>query len=191
MTVARRVSIRTLLFLLLALSVVGWDAGGAIAQSTPVATPAGSPVAAQTIAITGAVVTPLDLTVADLQSYPAETVDVTYTAGGASEDHSFTGTPLIGLIEAAGLDVPEDARNPLLTHYVVITATDGYQVVLSGGELDPNFGNVPILLAWEQDGAALDAENAPARLVVPGDGRGGRYVSGVISIEVVALPAAS
>lgn len=95
------------------------------------------------------------------------------------------------MIEAARLDVPEDARNPLLTHYVVITATDGYRVVLSGGELDPNFGNAPILLAWEQDGAALDAGNAPARLVVPGDGRGGRYVSGVISVEVVALSASN
>ena len=190
-TIARRAAVRTLLFLLLAMSVVSWTASSAIAQSTPAATPAGSPVAAQTIAITGAVLTPLELTVEDLQSYPAETVDVTFTAGGESEDHSFTGTPLLGLIEAAGLDVPEDARNPLLTHYLVITATDGYQIVLSGGELDPNFGNAPILLAWEQDDAALDAENAPARLVVPGDSRGGRYVSGVISIEVVALPAAS
>ncbi len=188
MTIARRLSVRTLLFLLLALSVVGWNAGGAIAQSTPAATPAGSPAAAQTIAVTGAVVTPLDLSVDDLRAYPAETVDVTYEAAGESEDHSFTGTPLIGLIEAAGLDVPEDARNPLLTHYVVITATDGYQVVLSGGELDPNFGNAPILLAWEQDGADLTGEDAPARLVVPGDGRGGRFVSGVISIEIVALP---
>ena len=188
MTIARRLSVRTLLFLLLALSVVGWDAGDAVAQSTPAATPGGSPTAAGMIAITGAVVTPLELTVDDLRAYPAETADVTYEAMGESEDHAFTGTPLIGLIEAAGLDAPEDARNPLLTHYVVITATDGYRVVLSGGELDPNFGNAPILLAWEQDGGALTGEDAPARLVVPGDGRGGRYVSSVISIEVVALP---
>lgn len=190
MTLPQRSILRTMLFLLLALAVATWTGGTALAQSTPVATPGvGTPAVSQAIAITGAVRTPLELTVDDLETYPAQTVDVTYTAGGQREDHSFTGTPLLGLIDAAGLAVPEDARNPLLTHYIVITASDGYQVVLSGGELDPNFGNAPILLAWEEDGAALDAENAPARLVVPGDTRGGRYVSGVVSIAVVALPA--
>lgn len=190
MTLPSRSMLRATLFLLLALAVASWTGGTALAQSTPVATPGvGTPAASLAIAVTGAVRTPLELTVDDLETYPAQTVDVTYTAGGEREDHSFTGTPLLGLIDAAGVDAPEDARNPLLTHYIVITATDGYQVVLSGGELDPNFGNAPILLAWEQDGVALDAENAPARLVVPGDARGGRYVSGVISIEIVALPA--
>ena len=176
---------RRVLLLLLALTVATWTGGNALAQATPAATPA----ADQTIAVTGAVQSPLTLTVADLEAYPAETVDITYTAGGEREDHSFTGTSLLGLIDAAGLDVPGDACNPLLSHYVVVTATDGYQVVLSGGKPNPNVGNAPVLLAWEQDGAALDADNAPARLVVPGDIRGGRYISGVISVEVVALPA--
>lgn len=186
MTVSRRFALWLVLVTLILPSAVP----GAAAQATPDATPAGTPGAELSVAITGAVLTPLTLTVEDLQTYPAESVDVTYTSGGEAEDHSFTGTPLLGLIEAAGLDVPEDARNPLLAHYLVVTATDGYQVVLSGGELDPNFGDEQVLLAWEQDGEALTAEDAPARLVVPGDTRGGRYVSGVISIEVVALPAA-
>jgi DMSO/TMAO reductase YedYZ molybdopterin-dependent catalytic subunit len=184
-------AVATLLALSLLLALV---AGGGLAARTGLAqgdaTAAATP-AITTIALTGSVVTPLDLTVADLQTYPAETVDVTFTAAGEPQDHTYTGTPLLGLIEAAGLDVPEDARNPLLTHYVVVTATDGYQLVISGGELDPNFGAQPMLLAWEEDGAPLSAEDGPARLVVPGDTRGGRYVTGVISIEVVSLDAAN
>lgn len=153
-------------------------------QSTPVASPVAD---AESISIDGAVIAPATLTVADLQAFPAETLDVTYEAGGTPEDHTFTGTPLIGVIEDIGLDVADDARNPLLMTYLVITAKDGYQVVMSGGELDPNFGDVPIYLAWEQDGAALTGDEGPLRLVVPGDTRGGRYVSGIVSIEVVML----
>jgi DMSO/TMAO reductase YedYZ molybdopterin-dependent catalytic subunit len=186
-TTARRArALLAALLLALALATTGPVAAR---QATPGATPAddATPAGELTVALTGAVLTPLELTVADLRSYPAETVDVTFEAGGEPQDHTYTGTPLLGLIEAAGLDVPADARNPLLSHYVVVTATDGYRVVLSGGELDPNFGDQPVLLAWEEDGAPIAGEDAPARLVVPGDTRGGRYVTGVVSIEVVAV----
>lgn len=152
------------------------------------ATPAATPVAgAESITIEGAVLNPGSLTVTDLQAFPAETLEVTYEAGGTPEDHTFTGTPLIGVIETVGLDVPEDARNPLLATYLIVTAKDGYQVVISGGELDPNFGNVPMHLAWEQDGELLTGDDGPIRLAVPGDLRGGRYVHGIVSIEVVRL----
>jgi hypothetical protein len=79
----------------------------------------------------------------------------------------------------------------LATPYIVITANDGYQFVLSGGAIDPNFGNAPMLLAWEQDGAPLDGESGPLRLILPGDSRGGRYVHGIVSIDVRALEEAA
>ena len=71
--------------------------------------------------------------------------------------------------------------------YVVITANDGYQLVLSGGEIDPNFGHEPILLTWNQDGQPLEGDLAPLRLVVPGDPRGGRYIYGIVSIDVRSI----
>lgn len=153
------------------------------AQSTPIA----SPVAAASVEFLGLVKTPGAVSVADLQALPQETVTVTYESGGTPEEHTFTGVRLFAALAQVGFDIDPEARNPLLTMYVVITANDGYQVVLSGGELDPNFGDAPILLAWEQDGAALEGENGPLRLVVPGDLRGGRYVHGVVSIDVRAL----
>jgi DMSO/TMAO reductase YedYZ molybdopterin-dependent catalytic subunit len=151
------------------------------------ASPAASPPAAEGVEFSGWIQQPGLLTVADLQQMPAETVDVEYQSGEGTEQHSFTGTRLYGVLEQLQLQADPDARNPWLRVYVVVTAKDGYQVVLSGGELDPNFGNAPILLAWEQDGAPLTGDDAPARLVVPGDTRGGRYVFGVIRIEVFSL----
>jgi hypothetical protein len=64
---------------------------------------------------------------------------------------------------------------------------DGYQVVLSGGEIDPNFGNAPMLLSWDQDGQPLAGDDGPLRLVVPGVLRGGRFVHGIVSIEVRSI----
>ncbi|MFT4039329.1 MAG: molybdopterin-dependent oxidoreductase [Thermomicrobiales bacterium] len=164
---------------LLAAAVV-MPAAATLAQSTPVA----SPVAAGSIEITGLVTTPGPLSVADMQALPTETVSVTFESGGTPEDHTFTGVRLYDALEHIGFAVDPDARNPLLTMYLVITANDGYQVVLSGGEIDPNFGNAPILLAWEQDDAPLAGDAGPLRLVVPGDLRGGRYVHGIVSIDV-------
>lgn len=159
-------------------------AGVEVSAATPVA----SPVAAEgTVEFGGLVTNPGPVTVADLQTLPTETVDVTYESAGAAEDHSFTGVRFYDALEHVGLAVDPEARNPLLRMYIVITANDGYQVVLSGGELDPNFGNAPMLLAWEQDGVPLSGEDGPLRLVVPGDLRGGRYIHGIASIDVMSI----
>ncbi len=64
--------------------------------------------------------------------------------------------------------------------------------MLSDGDIDPRFGNMPILLAWEQDGAPLQGGAGPLRFVVPGDVHGGRYMHGIVSIDVrsIVAPAA-
>ena len=167
------------MLLLIALSLFG-AVGSVAAQATPEAT-------ADAITIIGGAESPVTLTVTDLQAMPTETVDVTYTASGEPQEHSFTGTPLLGVLESVGLPWDEEARNPWLGHIVLVTATDGYQVAFGGGELDPEFGNQPIYLAWEMDGAPLPAEDGAVRIVVPGDTKGGRYVSLVESIELIPV----
>jgi hypothetical protein len=52
--------------------------------------------------------------------------------------------------------------------YVVFTARDGY-VVVSMGEIDPEFRGRPYLLAWEEDGQTPSGGQRPAMLVPPGD----------------------
>lgn len=157
----------------------------ALAQDS--ATPMVSPAAAGSIEVAGDFLRDGTLSITEIQSLPHKSVDVTFQSGQGEQHHSYTGVKLIDVINLLGIDNPNDNKNPLLGFYFSIVASDGYQVILAGGELDPSFGNATILLAWEEDGAALTGNAGPLRLVVPGDTKGGRYVTGVISIEAVNL----
>ncbi len=150
-------------------------------QATPLASPDAS---TETVELTGLVERPATLTVAELQAMPVETVDVTFRSGDATEQHSYRGVRLYAVIEQAGLSVDPERKNAKLRTYVVVTAQDGYEVVVAWGEIDPEFGDAPILLAFEEDGQPLSGEDGALRLVVPTDQRGGRYVSGVVRVEV-------
>lgn len=151
-----------------------------LAQATPIA----SPVASGSVEITGLVEHPGAVTVALLQTMPTQTVDVTYQAGNGEEHHTYTGVRLATVIDKLGLVQDTTHKNGDLQKYLVVSASDGYQVVISWGEIDPKFGNQPILLAWQEDGKPLTGDRGPVRLVVPGDVHGGRYVTGVTKIEV-------
>ena len=61
--------------------------------------------------------------------------------------------------------------------------------VIAWGEIDPDFANAPILVAYEQDGKPIADKQGAIRLIVPTDGHGGRYVSGLVSLEVRDAPA--
>jgi DMSO/TMAO reductase YedYZ molybdopterin-dependent catalytic subunit len=148
-------------------------------QASPEASPA-----AETVELTGLVETPGELTVADLQTLTAQTVDVIFQAAGQEQKHTYTGVLLWDVLDRARLKLDPDNKNDQLRKYVVLTAKDGYEVVISLGEIDPGFGHQPYLLAWDEDGAPLTGDDGPVRLVTPGDIKGGRYVYGVIKIEV-------
>jgi len=148
------------------------------------ATPAASPVASTSFQITGLVETPLTLTVADLQKLPAQSVKVTFKAGSGDQTHSFTGALFSDVLAQAKLKLDPKIKNDQLRFFIVVTANDGYTTVISEREIDPSFGNQPILLAWDQDGQPLTGSDGPVRLVTPGDIKGGRYVTGVVSIDV-------
>ncbi|HEY3682043.1 MAG TPA: hypothetical protein VGL93_03345 [Streptosporangiaceae bacterium] len=51
---------------------------------------------------------------------------------------------------------------------------------LSWGEIDPDFGATPALLAYTEDHKPLPRP----RLIVPGDLKGGRYVSNVATVSL-------
>src|SRR5215831_5025665 len=58
-----------------------------------------------------------------------------------------------------------------------------YQSVFGAGEIDPFFGGSQIMVAYETGGQSL-SHNGFARIVVPGDKAGGRFVSNIAKIEV-------
>ena len=53
--------------------------------------------------------------------------------------------------------------------YVVASATDGYRVIFSLAELDPEFTGSEIMVADRTNGQPLLADQGPIRIVAPKD----------------------
>jgi hypothetical protein len=78
-------------------------------------------------------------------------------------------------------------KNDLLRFGVVATGSDGYRAFIALGEIAPQFGHQNDLVAYADTGGQLGANGSDGalRLIVPGDHAGGRYVSNLVSLEVV------
>ncbi len=121
---------------------------------------------------------------------PVTDVTATYTAGGTPVTDSCTGVKLWDLLNDAGGVNVTAAKNDILSKYVIATGSDGYKAVFSLGEINPNFGDQPVLVAYSDTNGQLgpNGSDGLARMVVPGDGAGGRYVSDLVSLHVGSLP---
>nr|WP_294543897.1 hypothetical protein [uncultured Rhodopila sp.] len=121
---------------------------------------------------------------------PVTTESVTYLASGVPVSDTYTGTTLWDLLNYAGGVTTTTAKNDILSKYVIATGSDGYQAVFSPGEIDPSFGNQPVLVAYSDTAGQLgpNGSDGLARVVVPGDIAGGRYVSDLVSLKVESLP---
>ena len=118
---------------------------------------------------------------------PVTTESVTYQAAGIPVSDTYTGTTLWNLLTDAGGLTTTTAKNDILSKYVVATGADGYQVVFSLGEIDPAFGNQSVLVAYADTAGQLGpgGSDGALRLVLPGDVAGGRYVSNLVSLQVI------
>jgi hypothetical protein len=127
---------------------------------------------------------------ADLQALPSNHLTVSYFSGSSGlVTKTYVGVPLIDLLNAAGLITNPSQKNDILRKYVQIKATDCYEVIVAVADLLSNFGHQQVLVAFETaDGQPLDATEGMARLVVPGDKAGGRFVSNVTHILVRSAP---
>jgi DMSO/TMAO reductase YedYZ molybdopterin-dependent catalytic subunit len=67
---------------------------------------------------------------------------------------------------------------------LVAEASDGYRVAFALAELDPGTGDTQVLLAHRMNGAALDGEVGPLRLVVPKDKRPARWIRQLSTLHV-------
>lgn len=143
------------------------------------------------VRIGGAVDRPASYGVASLATLPAVTQTVSFASGSGAQTHVYTGASLWALLNAAGLQADASRKNDLLSRYVLATGADGYQVAFALGELHPDFGNKPSLVAYLETvgGGAplpLPTGDGPFRVTAPGDVKGGRYVSTLVRLEVRA-----
>jgi len=143
-------------------------------------------VTSSSLTLSGSVTDPRTYTFADLSAFPATTETVTYFAAGSPVTTTFTGVLLWTLLTTNGQNLITNpaVKNEVLREYVIATGTDGYTAVISLGEIHPNFGGDLDMVAYLQNGQPIDADGF-ARLVVPGDKFGGRYVSNLVNLQVV------
>jgi DMSO/TMAO reductase YedYZ molybdopterin-dependent catalytic subunit len=137
--------------------------------------------AAQSPSLTldGKVKQPRHFALDDLKKLPVQHADVTYQTDRGPVTANFTGVLLWSLIEAAG-GLDDSEKNAAVRHAIRVTAKDGYVMVTSTGEIEPELGGKPALVAYERDGKPLD----DFRIVMPGDKHGARNVRDVVTITI-------
>lgn len=162
--------------------------GAGCATTTPTApsppaptSSSAAPVPAGSLRIDGAVRTPATLDAAALAAMPQTEVVVSFGSAQGQQTHRERGVPLAALLPTTALTTDPARKNDQLTFGVVGVGADGYQALVSYGEASPDFGNRGVLVSLTEDGAPLPRP----RLVVPGDVKGGRYVSDLTTLHVV------
>jgi hypothetical protein len=136
------------------------------------------------LAINGDIAAPLSLTADDLAKMPRQTVSVPAPDGTKIV---YEGVTLLAVLQKAGAPFGKQLRGKVLSSYVLAKAMDGYQVVFTLGELDPDFGNETILVADKRDGKPMGEKQGPFRLVCPNDHEGARSVRMLETLEIVRL----
>jgi hypothetical protein len=99
----------------------------------------------------------------------------------------YSGVWMADVLKKAGAPLGAGLRGNSLSTYVIASASDGYQVVFSLGELDPDMTDGQYLLADTANGKPMFGEQGSFRLVVPKDKRGARSVRMLTSIKIVQL----
>lgn len=169
----------------LALLPLATACGGSDDASASTTPPVTTPQA--TLALAGELTAQAQLTMAQLQAMPAATQTVSFSSGSGPQTHVYTGASLWALLNQAGIPVNTAIHNDLLGKYVVATGSDSYRAVFAMGELSPDFGNRASLVAYAEtiNGASVALpSDGPLRVTSPGDVKGGRYVSGLVKLEV-------
>lgn len=120
------------------------------------------------------------LTPESLRALPAIEQDVTFQTSKGPSTGRYKGV-LFWDVLVANKAFADLEHNAELKDTFVVTGRDGYQIAFSVGEIHPEFGNTPMMIATEVDGKPF-ADGL--RVIVPGDKRGARNVRQVVKIEL-------
>ena len=128
---------------------------------------------------------PLTLKLADLATMPRTSITVKQPDGrGVTHE----GVLLAQLLKRVGAPLGKALRGDAMATYVIASATDGYRVIFSLAELDPEFTASEIMVVDRTNRQPLLADQGPIRIVAPKDLAGARSIRMLERIEVVRLP---
>ncbi|MFJ8864567.1 molybdopterin-dependent oxidoreductase [Streptomyces sp. NPDC102473] len=135
------------------------------------------------LALTGDLARPARLRVPDLRAWPQHQARVSFEcATSGTRHHCFTGPLLHDVLHDAGPCFDPARRKDRLRFLIALSGADGHHVLLSWAEIDPDFGQAPVLLAVSIDDTPLD--RAGPQLVLPQDRCGARHISGINAIHL-------
>ncbi|MGO4881465.1 MAG: molybdopterin-dependent oxidoreductase [Bryobacteraceae bacterium] len=143
-----------------------------------------APEATVKLTVDGDVATPITLTAAELAKMPRESAMLSEPDGSKV---AYEGVPLVEILKKAGVPFGKEMRGKALAGYLLAEAHDGYQVVFSLGELDPDIAGTHVLVADRHEGQSLTAQQGPIRLVVSTDKRPARSVRMLERLHIVRL----
>lgn len=136
---------------------------------------------ASTLLITGAVEHPLTLSPSDLSQMPRSQL----TARDKNDlETQFGGVALFELVSRAKPLLTKHCCSNAVNAIVIVGAADGYRVIFSLPEIDPEFTANRVLLADRREDQPMRAPEGPLRLVVPDEKSYARWVRQVTSIEL-------
>jgi DMSO/TMAO reductase YedYZ molybdopterin-dependent catalytic subunit len=133
------------------------------------------------IKVSGEVTKPLQLQAADLTKMNRVTVTMKDRDGN---DHAYTGVPVEDILSMAGVTTGKQLRGENLTKYLLVKCADGYEVLFSLAELDPDFTDRTVIIADESEGKPLPLDKGPFRLVVPGEKKPARCTFQVTELVI-------
>jgi len=151
--------------------------------ATPYLSEAQATVNQTSVKISGEVRAPLDLSLDSLNKFKQTTLIRKDKDG---KDHTYTGVILSDILQKAGVPSGKDLRGKNLTKYVLISASDGYEVVFALAELDKDFTDRVIILADTVDGKPLPAGEGPFRIIVQDEKKPARCIKMITDIKVLS-----
>lgn len=119
----------------------------------------------------------------DLDAHAREPISVRYVTRHSREVHQVQGVPLHHILARVTLCRDAARKMDHLNFVVIAHAEDGYQVVLSWAEVDPEFGACAALLATRYNGQTLTLPT----LVLPRDGRASRFLRRLSRVQLLKI----
>jgi|SRR3954463_13282567 len=97
---------------------------------------------------------------------------------------TYEGVDLGAILARAGVPRGEQVRGNALRTIIVVTATDGYEVVFTLPDTDPAFTDRAVILADKKDGKPLPEKEGPFRIIAPSEKRPARWIRNVKTIAI-------